>query len=174
MNGMFKIGKKQLGASFVQLFHLAELSRTRDARAQCLFQPPSDTFQCLFCNTCECGYEARSTSPPCCFFPLFCLQFLLFLVLLCAHLPHPRPLYKTWDRQHRGLIRGPHKWTYLQSRNRFADIAYLWLPRKGGEGRGGLGVWDSQRRTITHRMDKQQGPTVKHRELCSMSYDKPQ
>ena len=28
-------------------------------------------------------------------------------------------------------------------------------------------------KTITHRMDKQQGPTVEHRELYSISYGKP-
>ena len=37
----------------------------------------------------------------------------------------------------------------------------------------GLGVWDLQMRTITHRMDKQQGPTVEHRELHSISCNKP-
>ena len=37
----------------------------------------------------------------------------------------------------------------------------------------GLGVWDLQMRTITYRMDKQQGPTVEHRELHSISCNKP-
>ena len=31
--------------------------------------------------------------------------------------------------------------------------------------RDGLGVWDQQMQTIIYRMDKQQGPTVQHREL---------
>ena len=44
----------------------------------------------------------------------------------------------------------------------------LWLPR----GRDGLGVWSQQMQTITYRMDKQQGPTVQHRELYSISSDK--
>ena len=36
----------------------------------------------------------------------------------------------------------------------------------GGEwGRDGLGVWGWQMQTIIFRMDKQQGPTVQHREL---------
>ena len=39
-------------------------------------------------------------------------------------------------------------------------------------GRDGLGVWDEQMQTIIYRMDKQQGPTVWHRELHSISYDK--
>ena len=47
---------------------------------------------------------------------------------------------------------------------------------QGGEGWGreGLGVWDQQMQTVIYRMDKQQGPTVQHRELYSMSCDKPQ
>ena len=39
-----------------------------------------------------------------------------------------------------------------------------------GEGeRDGLGAWGWQIETIIHRMDKQQGPTVGHRELYSIS-----
>ena len=48
----------------------------------------------------------------------------------------------------------------------------LWLPG----GRGGeveLGVWDQQMQTNTYRMHKQQGPTVQHRELYLISYNKP-
>ena len=44
-----------------------------------------------------------------------------------------------------------------------------------GEGeweRDGLGVWDEQMQTIIYRMDTQQGPTVEHRELYSISCDK--
>ena len=48
----------------------------------------------------------------------------------------------------------------------------LWLPGEG-MAESGLGVWDLQMRTITYRMDKQQGPTVQHRELYSISCDKP-
>ena len=39
--------------------------------------------------------------------------------------------------------------------------------------RDGVGVWDQQMQTIIYRMDKQQGPTVQHRELYSIFYDKP-
>ena len=50
----------------------------------------------------------------------------------------------------------------------------LWLPRvRGGGGREGLGVWDEQMRTITYRMDKQQGPAAWHRELYSVYCDNP-
>ena len=44
----------------------------------------------------------------------------------------------------------------------------------GGEwGEEGLGVWGQQMQTIIYRMDKQQGPTVEHRGLYSISCDKP-
>ena len=44
----------------------------------------------------------------------------------------------------------------------------------GGWERVGVGVWDQQMQTIIYRMDKQQGPAVEHRELYSISCDKPQ
>ena len=44
---------------------------------------------------------------------------------------------------------------------------------KGVGGRDGLGVWDQQMQTITCKMKKQQGPTVQHRELYSVSWNKP-
>ena len=34
----------------------------------------------------------------------------------------------------------------------------LQLPKKGGWGRKGVGVWGEQMQTIIHGMDKQQGP----------------
>ena len=39
-------------------------------------------------------------------------------------------------------------------------------------GMEGLGVWDQQMQTIIYGMDRQQSPTVEHRELYSMSCDK--
>ena len=39
--------------------------------------------------------------------------------------------------------------------------------------RGGEGVWHQQMQTGIYRMDKQQGPTVQHRELYPISCDKP-
>ena len=44
---------------------------------------------------------------------------------------------------------------------------------EGRWGRDGVGVWDLQIQTSINRMDKQQGPTVEHRELYSVSCDKP-
>ena len=39
-------------------------------------------------------------------------------------------------------------------------------------GRNGVGGWGLQMQAFIYRMDKKQGPTVQHRELCSISYDK--
>ena len=49
----------------------------------------------------------------------------------------------------------------------------------GCQGRGGweraeLGVWDQQIQTGKYRTDKYQGPSVQHRELYLIFYDKPQ
>ena len=46
----------------------------------------------------------------------------------------------------------------------------LWLP-KGKGGRDKLGVWGQQIHTTVYKIDKQQGPTVQHRELYSISYN---
>ena len=43
----------------------------------------------------------------------------------------------------------------------------------GGWERDGLGVREWQIETIIHRRHKQQGPTVQHRELYTIFYDKP-
>ena len=40
-------------------------------------------------------------------------------------------------------------------------------------GKGWIGSWDQQMQTIVQRMNKQQGPTIQHRELYSISCDKP-
>ena len=42
-----------------------------------------------------------------------------------------------------------------------------------GWGREGLRVWDQQMHTVIYRMDKQQGLIVEHRELYSISCNKP-
>ena len=52
----------------------------------------------------------------------------------------------------------------------------LWLPRGRRVGEGcieSLKLVDGTRRTRIYRMDKQEGPTVWHKELQSISYDKP-
>ena len=80
------------------------------------------------------------------------------------------------------------KLTYLQNRNKLTDKINLSTKQKqthrhreqncgcqggGSVGEGGLGVWDQQMQIIIYRMDKQQGPTVQHRELYSVSCNKP-
>ena len=35
-----------------------------------------------------------------------------------------------------------------------------------------LGVWNQQIQTTVYKIDKQQSPTVQHRELCLISYSK--
>ena len=47
---------------------------------------------------------------------------------------------------------------------------------QGGEARerDGVGGWGYQMKAITHERDKQQDPTVQHRKLHTMSYDKPE
>ena len=60
----------------------------------------------------------------------------------------------------------------LSMRQKQTQRTDLWLPSGGGGwGRDGLGVWDQQMQTSIQRMDK--GPTVQHRELYSVSLDKP-
>ena len=60
-----------------------------------------------------------------------------------------------------------------ETENRLTDIENRLMIRRGvGVERDGLGVWDQPMQTIIYRIDKQQGPTVQHRELYSMSCDK--
>ena len=47
----------------------------------------------------------------------------------------------------------------------------LWLPK--GVGRDKSGVSDEQIQSTIYKTDKQQGPTVQHRELYSIFYNKP-
>ena len=47
------------------------------------------------------------------------------------------------------------------------------LPRRRGLGEGWSGSLGLADVSFIYRMDKQQGPTVQHRELYSISYDKP-
>ena len=58
------------------------------------------------------------------------------------------------------------KWTYLQ--NRLTDKR---LVTKAVRGRGKLGAWDQRMHTALCKVDEQQGPTVRHRELPSKPYN---
>ena len=57
-----------------------------------------------------------------------------------------------------------------ESQTQRTDVA---AKREGKWRRDGLGVWDQQMQIIIYRTDEQQGPTVQHRELYSISCDKP-
>ena len=48
----------------------------------------------------------------------------------------------------------------------------LWLPRGNRREWVILGVWGRQKQTIMLRMDMQWGPTVQHRELYTVSWDR--
>ena len=61
--------------------------------------------------------------------------------------------------------------TEQKETHRHRKQTYGYQSRKGKEDK--LGVWDQQTQTIIYRMDKQQGPIVQHRELYSISYNKP-
>ena len=68
---------------------------------------------------------------------------------------------------------GTNEPTYETETDSQTQKTDLQLPRGEGWGRDGLRVWGQQMQTIIYRMDKQQGPTVQHRELYSKSCDKP-
>ena len=55
--------------------------------------------------------------------------------------------------------------------HRYRKRKNLSLPK--GKRRGGGINQDQQIQTTIYKMDKQQGPTVQHRELYSVSYNKP-
>ena len=47
------------------------------------------------------------------------------------------------------------------------------IKKKVGSWRVKLGVWDQQVQTTIYTIDKQQGPTVQHKEPYSVSCNKP-
>ena len=54
------------------------------------------------------------------------------------------------------------------------DIENKLMATKGERGgRDKLGVWDQQVQTTIYKIHKQQGPSVWHRELYLISYNKP-
>ena len=77
----------------------------------------------------------------------------------------------------------PYMWNLKQDTNELfyktetdsqTQKANLWLPKgKGGWGRDKLGVGNQQIQTTIYEIDKQHGSTVQHRELYSISYNKP-
>ena len=97
----------------------------------------------------------------------------------CDSQPHGGPggHYTKWSQRRTSTIWGrfhvePKIWckcTYLWDRSRLTDVENRLGVVSMGEGKDGLGVWDHQMQTVAARMDKQQGPTEWHRELCSIS-----
>ena len=53
-------------------------------------------------------------------------------------------------------------------RHRKQTYGYQWGKMGGGDK---LGVWDQQIHTTIYKIDKQEGPTVQHRELYSIFCD---
>ena len=66
-----------------------------------------------------------------------------------------------------------HKWTYLQNRNRLIDIENRLVVAKGEEGKGvgWTGIWGLV--DANYYMYKQWAPTVQHRGLYLVSWDRP-
>ena len=62
--------------------------------------------------------------------------------------------------------------TKQKQTHRYRKQTYGYQRGMGG-GRDKLGVWDQQIHTTIYEIDKQQEPTVQHRELYSISCDKP-
>ena len=82
-------------------------------------------------------------------------------------------------RQRRNIIWHPlyaksekkwYKWNYLQNRNRLIDLENKLLVASGKDGgQGQLRRWDGRVHMAVFKMDNHQGPTILHRELCSVS-----
>ena len=57
-------------------------------------------------------------------------------------------------------------------RNKLTDIENELMATKGERERDKLGEWNEEIQTTIHKIDKQQGFTIKHRELYSISCNK--
>ena len=47
-----------------------------------------------------------------------------------------------------------------------------WLPEGKGRGRDKLGIWNQQIQSTIYKINRQEGSTIHHRELYSISYNK--
>ena len=65
----------------------------------------------------------------------------------------------------RNLKCGTNELIYNIETDSQAQRTDFWLPQEEEEEWDGQGVWGQQMKTITFRMDKQQDPTVQHREF---------
>ena len=88
--------------------------------------------------------------------------------------PSPGPAFNTYETLNKPpFIGGLVGWTIRKTeispiKPGFLKHFHIWVWR-----RDGLGVWDQQMQTITYRMDKQPGPTVQHKKVYLISWDKP-
>ena len=67
-----------------------------------------------------------------------------------------------------------HIYLSMKQKHSQTERTDLWLPNRVAGQMDGLRVWNQQMQTIIFRKDKQQGPTVQHRELYSVSRNKSQ
>ena len=80
--------------------------------------------------------------------------------------------YQRKEKNHRGKREvDKRSYGYLHMSNFCRNLFFLLLINICW-GQDGLGIWGQQMQTIIYRMDKQQGPTVQHRERGSISCDK--
>ena len=92
---------------------------------------------------------------------------------------------RCWEASMEGLLKGAPWWlpnvlvpkreqrtAALHSRRRSGKVNYERTEDHGQvEGRESEGVWDWHVHTVVFKMNNQQGPTVQHRELCSMLFN---
>ena len=77
--------------------------------------------------------------------------------------------YVLWENgHHQTLLSIWHKW----KRNKLTETD-LRLPRGRWGGEGWTRSWGQQILTIIYKTGKRKGPTIEHRELYSISWDKP-
>ena len=77
---------------------------------------------------------------------------------------HPNRQWSQHKPHTNWLLRSQY---FLFQRNRMFFLN-LWLPERKCWGRDRLGVWDWHVHTTIFKIDNQQGPTLLHRECCSI------
>ena len=91
----------------------------------------------------------------------------------------PRDCHTEWSQPAReGKVWYGIPYTWTGKRNYTKELTYkidlenetygCWWGVGGGGGRDSEGAWDGHGYTVILKMNNQQGPTVQHRELCSV------
>ena len=62
---------------------------------------------------------------------------------------------------------------YMKQKQTHKENRLMVAKGEAQQGKEGLGAWGQQMETSIYRIEKQQGPSVQHRELHSMPCDKP-